>query len=92
MTDDDDKPAPDDTRPSSLQSHFLNRLCIENTPVTIYLLNGVRLQGNIAAFDGFTILLRRDGQDQLIYKQAISTVKPRFSITSIDEPRQVQDF
>ncbi len=45
-------------------------------PVTMFLVNGVMLQGEIAAFDLFCLLLRRDGQSQLVYKHAISTVQP----------------
>jgi host factor-I protein len=44
--------------------------------VTIFLVNGVKLQGNITWFDNFCVLLRRDGQAQLVYKHAISTVMP----------------
>ena len=46
------------------------------TPVTVFLVNGVKLQGIITWFDNFCVLLRRDGQSQLVYKHAISTIMP----------------
>ena len=53
--------------------------------VTIFLVNGVKLQGNITWFDNFCVLLRRDGQAQLVYKHAISTVMPMGPIQLQDE-------
>ena len=53
----------------------------EKVPVTIFLMNGVKLQGVITWFDNFCVLLRRDGQSQLVYKHAISTVMPSQPIT-----------
>ena len=63
-------------RPQSLQDTFLNYVRKNKTPLTIFLVNGVKLQGNITWFDNFCVLLRRDGQAQLVYKHAISTVMP----------------
>ena len=63
-------------RPLSLQDHFLNSIRRSKTPVTIFLMKGVKLQGVITWFDNFSVLLRRDGQAQLIYKHAISTIMP----------------
>jgi host factor-I protein len=63
-------------RPQNLQDTFLNAVRKSKTSVTIYLVNGVKLQGNITWFDNFCVLLRRDGQVQLVYKHAISTVMP----------------
>ena len=60
----------------NLQDAFLNQTRKTKTPVTIFLINGVKLQGIISWFDNFCILLRRDGQSQLVYKHAISTVMP----------------
>ena len=60
----------------NLQDTFLNATRKSKTPVTIYLVNGVKLQGNITWFDNFCVLLRREGQAQLVYKHAISTVMP----------------
>jgi host factor-I protein len=59
-----------------LQDIFLNHLRKTKTPVTMFLVKGVKLQGIITWFDNFSVLLRRDGQSQLIYKHAISTIMP----------------
>ena len=60
----------------NLQDAFLNHIRKQKVPVTIFLVNGVKLQGVITWFDNFCVLLRRDGQSQLVYKHAISTVMP----------------
>jgi host factor-I protein len=60
----------------NLQDLFLNSLRRSKTPVTMFLVKGVKLQGIITWFDNFSLLLRRDGQSQLVYKHAISTVMP----------------
>ena len=60
----------------NLQDLFLNHLRREKTPVTMFLVKGVKLQGIVTWFDNFSILLRRDGQSQLVYKHAISTIMP----------------
>ena len=60
----------------NLQDVFLNQLRKQKTPVTVFLVNGVKLQGIITWFDNFCVLLRRDGHSQLVYKHAISTVMP----------------
>ncbi len=61
---------------TSLQDLFLNALRRAKTPVTMFLVKGVKLQGIVTWFDNFSVLLRRDGQSQLIYKHAISTIMP----------------
>jgi host factor-I protein len=61
---------------NNLQDMFLNGLRRTKTPVTMFLVKGVKLQGVITWFDNFSVLLRRDGQAQLIYKHAISTIMP----------------
>ena len=63
-------------RPHNLQDTFLNSVRKNKMPVTIFLVNGVKLQGMITWFDNFWVLLRRDGHSQLVYKHAISTVMP----------------
>jgi host factor-I protein len=63
-------------RVNNLQDIFLNTLRKSKTPVTMFLVKGVKLQGIITWFDNFSVLLRRDGQAQLIYKHAISTIMP----------------
>lgn len=65
----------------NLQDAFLNNIRKAKVPVTIFLMNGVKLQGVVTWFDNFCVLLRRDGQSQLVYKHAISTVMPSQPIT-----------
>ena len=60
----------------NLQDTFLNCVRKTKTPLTIFLVNGVKLQGIVTWFDNFCVLLRRDGQSQLVYKHAISTLMP----------------
>jgi len=60
----------------SLQDQFLNLLRKNKIPVTMFLVKGVKLQGIVTWFDNFSILLRRDGQSQLVYKHAVSTIMP----------------
>ncbi len=60
----------------NVQDVFLNHVRKAKTPVTVFLINGVKLQGIITWFDNFSVLLRRDGHTQLVYKHAISTVMP----------------
>ena len=70
---------------SSLQDTFLNSLRKSKNPVTLFLVNGVKLQGVITWFDNFSLLLRREGTVQLVYKHAISTIMPV-------GPIQLQEF
>ena len=60
----------------NLQDAFLNHVRKNKVPLTVFLVNGVKLQGVITWFDNFCVLLRRDGHSQLVYKHAISTVMP----------------
>lgn len=60
----------------NLQDVFLNTVRKAKTPLTIFLVNGVKLQGVVTWFDNFCVLLRREGQIQLVYKHAISTIMP----------------
>lgn len=60
----------------NLQDVFLNNIRKNKTPVTVFLVNGVKLQGIVTWFDNFSVLLRRDNHSQLVYKHAISTVMP----------------
>ena len=69
----------------NLQDTFLNHIRKNKTPVTVFLVNGVKLQGIITWFDNFCILLRRDGHSQLVYKHAISTVMPVAPVQLYDE-------
>ena len=60
----------------NVQDVLLNHVRKAKTPITVFLVNGVKLQGFISGFDNFCVLLRRDGHIQLVYKHAISTVMP----------------
>ena len=74
----------------NLQDTFLNHIRKNKTPVTVFLVNGVKLQGVVTWFDNFCILLRRDGHSQLVYKHAISTVMPVAPVQLYDEKREVE--
>ena len=71
-------------RSQNVQDVFLNHVRKAKTPVTVFLVNGVKLQGIITWFDNFSVLLRRDGHTQLVYKHAISTVMPGAPIQLFD--------
>jgi len=72
----------------NVQDVFLNHVRKTKNSVTVFLINGVKLQGIITWFDNFSVLLRRDGHTQLIYKHAISTVMPSGPI-QLFEPEKV---
>jgi len=72
----------------NVQDVFLNHVRKNKTPVTVFLVNGVKLQGVISWFDNFSVLLRRDGHVQLVYKHAISTVMPSGPIQLFDPTAQ----
>ncbi len=67
-------------KPVNVQDVFLNHVRKNKMPLTVFLVNGVKLQGVVTWFDSFSMLLRRDGHSQLVYKHAISTVMPQGSI------------
>ena len=66
----------------SLQDHFLNSVRRAKLPATIFLVKGVKLQGVVTWFDSFSLLLRREGTSQLVYKHSISTIMPRRRLMS----------
>jgi host factor-I protein len=72
----------------SVQDVFLNHIRKQKTPVTIFLVNGVKLQGIVTWFDNFSVLLRRDGHTQLVYKHAISTVMPSMPIQLFEPEKE----
>ena len=72
-------------RTQNLQDVFLNSVRKSKNPLTIFLVNGVKLTGVVTSFDNFCVLLRRDGHSQLVYKHAISTIMP-------GQPIQLADF
>ena len=71
----------------NVQDVFLNHVRKNKTPVTIFLVNGVKLQGIITWFDNFSVLLRRAAHSQLVYKHAISTVMPSQPIQLFEAPK-----
>ncbi len=79
-------------RSQNVQDVFLNHIRKQKIPVTIFLVNGVKLQGVVTWFDNFCVMLRRDAHSQLVYKHAISTVMPSMPVqlfepeTEDDEP------
>jgi host factor-I protein len=68
----------------SLQEPFLNALRRERVPVAIYLVNGIKLQGQVESFDQFVVLLK-NSVSQMIYKHAISTVVPARNVSVYEE-------
>ncbi len=72
----------------NVQDVFLNHVRKNKTAVTVFLINGVKLQGIISWFDNFSVLLRRDGHVQLVYKHAISTVMPATAIQLFDPAKE----
>lgn len=76
---------------NNLQDVFLNSVRKSKTPLTIFLVNGVKLQGVVTWFDNFCLLLRRDGQSQLVYKHAISTIMPSAPVSLFEEEQDGED-
>ena len=75
----------------NLQDVFLNTVRKAKVPVTIFLVNGVKLQGIVTWFDNFCVLLRRDSHSQLVYKHAISTVMPSSPVNLQDATGEPED-
>ncbi|MFY7962444.1 MAG: RNA chaperone Hfq [Elsteraceae bacterium] len=75
----------------SVQDVFLNTIRKTKTPVTIFLVNGVKLQGIVTWFDNFSVLLRRDSHSQLVYKHAISTIMPSMPIQLFEGVKEGED-
>ena len=74
----------------SLQEPFLNALRRERVPVSIYLVNGIKLQGQVESFDQFVVLLK-NSVSQMIYKHAISTVVPARNVKVFDEDEESEN-
>jgi host factor-I protein len=72
----------------NVQDVFLNHIRKNKTPVTIFLVNGVKLQGIVTWFDNFSVLLRRDAHTQLVYKHAISTVMPSVQVQLFEPDKE----
>jgi host factor-I protein len=79
-------------KPQNVQDVFLNHVRKNKTPVTVFLVNGVKLQGIITWFDNFCVLLRRDAHSQLVYKHAISTVMPAQPIQLFEPGRESEEL
>jgi len=75
----------------NLQDVFLNQIRKEKNSVTIFLVNGVKLQGVVTWFDNFCVLLRRDGHSQLVYKHAISTIMPSGPVRLFESDKSDED-
>jgi host factor-I protein len=73
-----------------LQDTFLEHLQRKRTPVTVFLSNGVRLQGIVAGFDAFCVLLESDGHRQIVYKHAITTTSPTVAVDLQDKSGPVE--
>ncbi|MBL6782326.1 MAG: RNA chaperone Hfq [Alphaproteobacteria bacterium] len=72
----------------NLQEIFLNSIRKDHAPVTVFLVNGVKLQGIVTWFDNFSLLLKRDQHVQLVYKHAISTIMPTNPISLQDDDHE----
>jgi len=75
----------------NLQDAFLNSVRKSKMPLTIFLVNGVKLQGVVTWFDNFCVLLRRDSQSQLVYKHAISTIMPSGTVQFFEAETAEED-
>ncbi|MBD8006204.1 RNA chaperone Hfq [Bacillus norwichensis] len=67
-------------QPVNIQDQFLNQLRKEGIPVTVFLLNGFQLRGQVKGFDNFTVLFETEGKQQLVFKHAISTFSPQRNV------------
>jgi host factor-I protein len=75
----------------NVQDVFLNYIRKQKAPVTVFLVNGVKLQGIVTWFDNFSVLLRRDGHTQLVYKHAISTIMPSTPVQLFEPEKELDD-
>ena len=76
---------------NNLQDIFLNSVRKTKTPVTMFLVKGVKLQGIITWFDNFSVLLRRDAHSQLVYKHAISTIMPAGPLQLFEGAKEAEE-
>tara|TARA_B100000614_G_C14365401_1_gene418952 strand:- start:149 stop:409 length:261 start_codon:yes stop_codon:yes gene_type:complete len=74
-----------------IQDIFLNYVRKEKVSVTMFLVNGIKLQGIVTGFDNFCVLLRREAQIQLVYKHAISTVMPMAPMRMYEQPEGAEE-
>lgn len=73
----------------NIQDVFLNVVRKNKVPLTMFLVNGIKLQGVVSAFDNFSVMLRRENQIQLVYKHAISTVMPNGPVKMYDGEEEI---
>jgi len=73
----------------NIQDVFLNVVRKNKVPLTMFLVNGIKLQGIVSAFDSFSVMLRRDNQIQLVYKHAISTIMPNGPVKMYDGEEEI---
>ena len=78
-------------RPQNLQDAFLNHVRKHKIPLTVFPVNGVKLQGIVSWFDNFCVLLRRDAHSQLVYKHAISTIMPSAPVQLYDPAEEAPE-
>ena len=95
-----ERPGPDNSnkgepmaaeKSQNVQDVFLNHIRKGKIPVTVFLINGVKLQGIVTWFDNFSVLLRRDAHSQLVYKHAISTVMPAGPIQLFEGAKEAEE-
>jgi len=77
------------SKSQNLQDTFLNALRKEHTPVSIFLVNGIKLQGRIDSFDQYVIMLKNT-MSQMVYKHAISTIVPGKPVTMINKESDIE--
>lgn len=75
----------------NLQDVFLNKARKENISITIFLVNGFQLKGNVKGFDNYTIILDSEGKQQLIYKHAVSTIVPTRPINLVNKNNEIEE-
>ena len=79
----------------NIQDSFLNAARKDNVPITIHLVNGFQLKGNIRSFDQFTIIIDSMGKQQMIYKHAVSTITPaktvKYLVEKTDEETNAEE-
>jgi len=76
----------------NLQDIFLNKVRKDNIPITIFLLNGFQLKGQVKGFDNYTIVLDSEGKQNLIYKHAISTIVPMKAVSFMNKGNNTDNF
>jgi host factor-I protein len=74
----------------NLQDNFLNALRKEHTPVSIFLVNGIKLQGKVDSFDQYVVMLKNTSS-QMVYKHAISTIVPSKAVKMTHEPESTEE-